>query len=232
MITPSSNTVLEPACTAMLSGVPGVTVHFARVRVLQISLDAASAAQFGQAPMLDAAGLLADARVHAICWNGTSASWLGLDRDRALCAAITAQTGIPATSASLATAELLRRAGAREFGLVTPYTDDVQAGIIATYAALGLTCVAERHASLAENFAFAGLDPATLAAMIRDVASAGPQAISVLCTNLRGSGLAAQLEPELGVRILDSTACALWGALRLAGVDTAQVQGWGSLFAL
>jgi maleate isomerase len=130
MITPSSNTVLEPACAAMLRAVPHVTAHFARVRVTRIGLDASAAAQFDPAPMLAAASLLADAKVQAICWNGTSASWLGLDHDEALCAAIEQQTGVPATSASLATVALLRGAKVRRFGLVSPYTPDVQRRII------------------------------------------------------------------------------------------------------
>jgi maleate isomerase len=232
MITPSSNTVLEPMCAAMLTGLSDVTAHFARLRVTRIALDRASAEQFDTAPMQDAASLLADAHVHSLCWNGTSASWLGLGQDEAICAAITERTGVPATSASLATAELLRRARVTRFGLVTPYTGDVQARIVATFAELGFTCVAERHAGIAENYAFATLDEAALGAMVREVAAAGPQAISILCTNLRGAAIAAALEAELGVLMLDSTACALWGSLRAAGVAPSRVSGWGSLFVL
>ena len=232
MITPSSNTVLEPMCAAMLTGLPDVTAHFGRLRVTRIALDRGSAEQFDTAPMQEAASLLTDARVHSLCWNGTSASWLGLGQDEAVCAALTERTGVKATSASLATVELLRRAGVTRFGLVTPYTEDVQASIVATYAGLGFTCVGERHAGIAENYAFAHLDEAGLTAMVRDVAAAGPRAISILCTNLRGAAIAATLEAELGVLMLDSTACALWGSLRAAGVAPLRVSGWGSLFGL
>ena len=63
MLTPSSNTVLEPLTAAML----------------------------------------ADARLDAICWNGTSGAWLGLEVDRVLCEAVAARiAGIPATTATLA----------------------------------------------------------------------------------------------------------------------------------
>ena len=232
MITPSSNTVLEPACAEMLRGVPGVSAHFARLRVTRISLDTGATAQFDPAPMVDAAMLLADARVQSICWNGTSASWLGLAQDEAICRAIEDRTGIPATSASLATAELFRRAGVTRYGLVSPYTADVQARIAETYAALGFDCVAERHSGIADNFSFSEVTEAELSEMIRSVAAAGPQAISILCTNLRGAALAPALEAELGVRVFDSTACALWSALRLAGTPPGSVTGWGSLFAL
>ena len=39
MLTPSSNTVLEPLTTAMLADLPNATAHFARFRVLKISMD-------------------------------------------------------------------------------------------------------------------------------------------------------------------------------------------------
>ena len=85
MLTPSSNTVLEPVSQAMLAGVPEVSVHFARFRVTEISLRDEASAQFQQARLLEAADLLADAKVDVIAWNGTSASWLGFDADRRLC---------------------------------------------------------------------------------------------------------------------------------------------------
>ncbi len=230
MITPSSNTVLEPACAAMLREMPGITAHFARLRVTRIALDGDASAQFDVAPMVDAASLLADAKVAAICWNGTSASWLGLQQDEAICAAITRHTGIPATSASLATIALFRRAGVVRYGLVTPYTTDVQERIVAQYAGLGFTCVAERHGGITDNFSFAELAPQSVAGMVRDVAAAAPDAISILCTNLDGAALAAELERETGIPVYDSTAAAVWASLRLAGCNTGAVHGWGSLF--
>jgi hypothetical protein len=86
MITPSSNSILEPVTSAMLANVAGITAHFARFRVTEIALDAAALNQFDASAMLPAADLLADTKVDAIAWNGTSASWLGASRDRSLCA--------------------------------------------------------------------------------------------------------------------------------------------------
>jgi len=125
MITPSSNSVLEPVTSAMLHGVADITTHFSRFRVTEIALDAAALSQFDASAMLPAADLLADAMVDAVAWNGTSASWLGLDRDQALCAAITARTGIAATTCVLGLHALYEKVGVRRLGLVSPYTDDV-----------------------------------------------------------------------------------------------------------
>ena len=231
MLTPSSNTVLEPLTTAMLAGLPEVTAHFARFRVTEIALSTDALAQFDDSAILAAAELLSHARVDAIVWNGTSSGWLGFDADHRLCERITARTGIAAGTAMLALNELLRSRGARRLGLVTPYVPDVQARIIANYRGLGVDCVAERHLGIQDNFAFAEVAPASLAQHVRAAAAAGPDAIAITCTNLPAAPLVAGLETELGVPIYDTVATALWGALRLAGVDTRRVQGWGGLFA-
>jgi maleate isomerase len=67
--------------------------------------------------------------------------------------------------------------------------------------------------------------------MTRAVAAENPQAIMIVCTNLRAAPLVEQLEQETGIPIYDSLSAVVWRALRLAGVDTAPIKGWGRLFA-
>ena len=232
MITPSSNTVLEPMTAALLAGAHHISSHSARIRVTSISMGGGSTAQFDTAPMLEAGRLLADAKVGAICWNGTSAGWLGPDRDRAILADVAAETGIPATSAVLDTLEALRLLDAPGFGLVTPYVADVQERVRANFEAEGFACVADRRLDITDNFAFAEVPEATVERMIREVAEDGAEAIVVLCTNLRGARLAERLEAELGIVLLDSVSVALWGAIRAAGGDPSAIRGWGRLFEL
>jgi len=229
-LTPSSNTILEPVASAMVAGLPDVSVHFGRFRVTEISLNEAALGQFEYEPMLEAASLLADAKVQVICWNGTSASWLGLDKDRDLGAAITDRTGIPATSSVLALAEIFRLTGVERFGLVTPYLDEIQEKIIPNFQQEGFECVAERHLNDKGNFSFSEASAETLTSMVREVARAKPQAITILCTNLKGGPLVERLEQEIGIPIYDSVATAIWGSLRLAGADPHRVEGWGRLF--
>jgi maleate isomerase len=230
MLTPSSNTVLEPVTARMLSGLPGVTAHFGRFRVTEIGLGARALAQFEPQPMLDAAGLLADARCDAICWNGTSAGWLGFERDLELCRKIEEHTGIPACSSVLSLAEVLRSTGVARIGMVSPYTGDVAEAICANFRREGVELAAERHAGEKVNFAFSAVDPQWIAGSAREVAQAGAQAISIFCTNMDGASLAEDLERELGIPVYDSIALALWGSLRLAQIPTSRVQGWGRLF--
>jgi maleate isomerase len=232
MLTPSSNTVLEPATARLLAETPEITAHFQRLRVLQIGLSPNLSAQFDSAPMVQAAEFLADAKVHALCWNGTSGSWLGLAADRALCAAATEATGIPCTTATLALHEALALLGAKRVALVAPYVAEIQDAIVAQLAAAGITTVAERHLDDPGNYSFADHTAARVDALVREVAAEKPDAIIINCTNFRGTEGAAMIEAETGIPVLDSIAVSLWGALRAAGADTTLLARHGRLFTL
>ncbi|WP_407050847.1 Asp/Glu/hydantoin racemase [Methyloraptor flagellatus] len=213
MLTPSSNTVLEPVTAAMLGPEGDVTAHFSRFKVTEIALSDAALGQFDAEPMLAAADLLGHAKVDVVTWNGTSASWLGLDRDRALAAAIAARTGIRATTCVLSLFDLMRAKGIGSIGLVTPYTADVQAEIAKVYASEGIVVAAESHLGIRDNFSFGLVDRPTLDRQIATVAAARPEAIVILCTNVAGGPHVARWEAEHGVPVIDSVAVTLWGAL-------------------
>ncbi len=236
MLTPSSNTTLEPVTSAMVSDVPGASAHFSRFQVREIALSPTALGQFDPAGILAAAGLLADAHCQVIGWSGTSASWLGFDTDERLCERIRAQTGALASTSVLALNEALRLSGTTRLGLLTPYRDDVQAAIVANYAAAGVTCV-EAHLGIQENFAFGAVTEDQVRAMAQRVmdvpAQQRPQALTILCTNVRAAHLALELEARHGVPVFDSVSTVVWQSLRLAEVDPAPLAArWGSLFAL
>lgn len=231
VLTPSSNTALEPLTSAMVATLPDCSAHFARFRVTKISLSAQALGQFDDTKILAAAELLADAKVDAIGWSGTSAGWLGFDTDRRLCERIAERTGIPATTAVLALNELLALRGITRLALVTPYTDDVQQRIVDNYRSIGIDVVAERHLGICVNHEFALVEPDRLLELMRDVAADRPEAITTFCTNLRAAPLAEALEGECDVPLLDTVSTTVWGLLRAAGADPAAVRGWGRLFS-
>jgi maleate isomerase len=234
MLTPSSNTTLEPVTSRMLAELPEASAHFARFKVTEIALSGNALAQFDLTGILAAAELLSHARCPVIGWSGTAAGWLGFEADRHLCEAIERQTGARACTSVLALNEIFALTGVRRFGLVSPYRDDVQAAIIANYARAGFECVAERHLGLQDNFSFSEVTAEQLRSMLREVmrgpASTRPDALTIFCTNLAGAPLVEEMEQELGVPIYDSIATVVWKALRLAGADTRRVTRWGRLF--
>ena len=230
MLTPSSNTVLEPLTAAMLSELPDASAHFARFRVLKISMEDDALGQFKNEPMLAAAELLADAQVQSICWNGTSSGWLGFDTDRTLIAEIEARTGVRACSSILAMNELLEKLGARRVAFVTPYLDEIQNRILANYRAEGYEIAGEKNLGDPGNFSFATYSEADILEMCRAVATEKPDAITIYCTNFRGARLAPIIETETGIPVLDSVSTALWKSMQVAGDDPSRIKGWGQLF--
>ena len=231
MLTPSSNTVLEPLTTAILAGVPEASAHFGRFRVTEISLAPKALGQFDSSKIIEAAGLLADAKVGVIAWNGTSAGWLGLERDEKLCAEIAAATGIPACTSTLALREVMRERGHGTLGLVSPYVDEVQRRIVANFGADGMKVTAERHLGVSVNWDFSQAGEEDLTRMVREVAAARPDAIATYCTNLRAAHLVAAWEREFGIPVYDSISVVVWKALKVCGVDPRRIRGWGRLFA-
>ncbi|NDZ13794.1 Asp/Glu/hydantoin racemase [Variovorax sp. WS11] len=230
VLTPSSNTALEPLTSALAACVPGCSAHFSRFKVTEIALSAQALGQFDDSKILAAAELLADAKVDVIGWSGTSSGWLGFDADRRLVERIRERTGVAATTAVLALNELLALRGVKRLALVTPYTGDVQQKIVDNYRRIGIEVVAERHLGIRVNHDFAGVEPERLRELMREVATAKPEAITTFCTNLRAAPLAEAVEAELGIPLLDTVSTTVWGQLRAAGVDPAQVRGWGGMF--
>jgi maleate isomerase len=236
VLTPSSNTRLEPLTSAMLAATPSVTAHFSRFRVVDVGLGAAG--QFDPGPIVEAAGLLADARVDSIVWSGTSGGWRGIADDQALCAAISAATGVPATTSTLALLAALRLLGARRLGLVTPYPADMHEAVARTFAAAGLDVVAAASDGFTtSNWELSTLPAERIGAMVEKVAATlpagqGPEAITVFCTNLAAAEHVETWEATFGIPVLDSVALAVWHALELSGYSGPRPVGWGKLFSL
>src|SRR5690625_1538677 len=230
VLTPSSNTVLEPFTSRIVTGLDNVSAHFSRFTVTEISMSDDSFQQFDDSNILFAAELLAHAKVDAIPWSGTSASWLGFDVDEKLCERIQSVTGIKTTTSVLALNELLKINNIRSLGLVSPYLPDIQNKIIGNYAEIGVEIVSERHLGIQDNFSFGCVTEEEIMQLIREVSQGKPDAITTMCTNLRGTALAEATETQCGMPLYDSVSTVIWKSLKLADYDTSTVKGWGNLF--
>jgi len=148
-------------------------------------------------------------------WGGTSASWLGPEHDRTFCAAVERETGVPTMSCVLAMNALIGTKADFSLGLVTPYTADVHSEIIETYRALGVLCGAGANYGGKLSSDFADLKPAIIEQMVREVFVSRPDAIFIMCTNLRGALVASRLSTELQLSIVDSAAITIDAGLKL-----------------
>lgn len=214
-IIPSSNTVFEDSLWR--SGLVGkqISAHVSRVPVRVISAKAKSLDQFNRTAMIEAAQRVADAGVALIIWAGTAASWLGFARDADLAADITARTGVAATTTLLEINRRLADLGVRRIGLVTPYVAEVEARIIANYAAIGVEVAAAERLGLTVNTDFAAVAPERIAAMVARTASAGCDAITITCTNFAGADIAPAMAARTGTPVIDSVAATIERAARL-----------------
>ena len=228
MIVPSSNTCLEPQSYRILGDRDDVTIHFARIQVTRIALDDSSDRQFDAPAMRAAAEILATADVDVIAWNGTSGSWLGADHDRELVKGIQDATGIPATTSTLAYMEAFRSFGTERIGLFTPYTEDVNERIVASYERDGIKTLDHRFLGLSDNESFARVSDAEMRPGSLELAALNPDALVYLCTNLYGANIAEEIEAVMGVPVLDSVAVTLWHCLKMAGAPLLSPR-WGRL---
>jgi maleate isomerase len=227
-ITPSANTVVERVTLGILRGFPAISPHFSRTSV--VGARDPFPASYDFEDMLAAARLLADARLDVIAWNGSKAGSIDFALDHELVERIVRLTGAPSTTATLAIDGVFREDRVTRFALACPYDDAYRDRIVATFGREGYTCVAARNAGLTDNYSFSQIPTDTIVAMLREVARARPQAIVTFCTNFPAAPLVAEMEEELSIPIYDTVTMAVWGALRLTGVDLRPGRAWGRVF--
>jgi maleate isomerase len=237
ILTPSSNTALEPLTQALLStlnaSLPShiITVHFSRFPVTTISLSPSGLAQFDLDPIISSAQLLAHAEVDIIGWSGTSAGWLGFDKDVVLCDQIKKATGIKATTSVLALNKALALWEVKNLGLVTPYRDDVQTEIVRNYRGVGIEIgeEMERHLRVEKNNDIADVGEEVLDGLVDEVVGK-VDAVSTFCTNLVAAQRVEFWEKKYGKPVFDTVTTVIWDMLRECDVDATKLEGWGLIF--
>ncbi|MEW9584388.1 GAF domain-containing protein [Paraburkholderia sp. DGU8] len=230
-ITPSSNTALELLTTQMTHPISDrVSTHFSRVPVKTLTLDTRDVDQFQTQRMADAGALLKDGGMNAMLWGGTSGSWTGkgFRADLTLCDEIGRVTGVPASTASLAQVEVLKRYGIKHFGLAVPYFEAPTRNIIDAYGAEGFTAVKSARLDETESIRVADVPFERIKQLLREADSSQAECIVVAGTNLPATVVVDEMEAELGKPIFDSIGVMLWKALQMTGINV-PLHGWGKL---
>ncbi|WP_423798278.1 maleate cis-trans isomerase family protein [Neobacillus sp. SAB-20_R2A] len=232
MLTPSSNTALEPICSRMLHEVPEVTCHYSRFEVTKISLEQDSLSQFNMEPMLRAAELLAHAEVDVIAWNGTSGGWIGFDVDRKLCEEITKRTGIPATTSMLSQIRAFKEHDIKSVHLVTPYISEINRLIAEQYKnECGIETVNSSGLNITHNRSFSLVPQERIEEQINEVTVSPADALSIVCTNFPPVARVNYYEEKYNMPMYDTINVLIWECLKMVDVDPAKVKGWGALFS-
>jgi len=228
---PSANIVVETLTQALLRPMPEVAALFTRIPKRGAGDPFPDSHDWSA--LEDAAALLADAKPDALIFNAGKGAAIGLAQDRELAARIWQKFGLPLTTPGLALIRALRVLNIQKIALAGPHKQSYNHSVSIGLAVEGIETVAEASLGLTDNLSYAGVDRAELAMMIRRVGRAkGVQAVVVWNTNCFAAPLAAGLEAELGIPVLDATALGVWDGLRLAGVGARLAPEWGRLFAL
>lgn len=126
----------------------------------------------------------------------------------------------------------LRALNAHRIAVLTPYSDEVNAGIRAYVEQAGFEVVVMGSFKERDDRTVARISPAAIAdAAEQLVAGSGAEALFVSCTSLRLVEQVAALEARIGIPATSSNHALGWHCLRLAGVDDS-LPRFGRLFTL
>jgi maleate isomerase len=209
----------------------GVSCHFQR-----LPRDGATLTRESLVAMMTTVGeqsrALAGIDIRVIMCACTSGSFLdGTESAWTLGANVTAATGIPGITTTVAVVDALRSLEARRIFMVTPYPEDITRREAEVFEAMGFEIVSWRTFGCAESEMIRRLTSADVERLVLSECSAAKaaDAVFVSCTNLMTMDRIPSLERKLGMPVVSSNSATLWRALREAGAPVADLVA-GCLF--
>jgi maleate isomerase len=220
VIVPSFNTTMEYEFWRMAP--PGISIHSSRIAHTE-DTDEAFLHMVQVAP--EAAQLLAHAKVKAILFACTAASFVRPGIDQEVIRNIEAATQTPTTTTATAIKEALDQLGVKAVSIASPYPQELNDLLAKYLQSFGFKIVSQKGLNV-ECPAF--LPPSHAYQVAKDVNRKETEAIVISCTNFRSLEVVEQLEKELGKPVISSNTAAMWGLLRLAGIKE-KIPGAGKL---
>lgn len=229
LIVLASDQTIEHEFRLMLN-LPGVAVYESRIyNANDITPDSLRAmeSEIAQATRLILPGVALD----VVGFGCTSASML-LGEDTIGARIHEARPGIAFTTPVTGAFAGLRALQARRIAVLTPYSDEVNAGIRDYVERAGFEVAAIGSFKERDDRVVARITPAAIAdAAERLVVGSDAEALFVSCTSLRLVEQVAALEARIGIPATSSNHALGWHSLRLAGVADSLPQ-FGRLFTL
>jgi arylmalonate decarboxylase len=228
LITPSTNTTLEPELARMAPD--GVAVHASRV--YQAGGQQPPSYRRMADDVATAATLLATAEVDVVAFGCTSCTYfVPPDEIRDT---MTETCRCPAVLTADAVVAALRELEITRVSLIGPRTRYVTDREVGFLEASGFEVVASACLGLGateeERRAIGRVPPQAVHRLARAANRAEAEAIFVSCTQLPTVAMIAELEGLLGKPVVTSNQATLWHSLRTIGVVD-RVQGFGELLA-
>lgn len=215
LIVPSSNSTLEPEMKALCP--EGVEAYATRIAFTPDEQGLRDMRRHvGRASRELAAEGLSD----IIAFGCTVGSMMeGKGYDEAICAEITADTGIPAITTTTAVIAALKALGVSRVAVATPYTrkiNEIEGRALRSYG-VDVVRIRGYHEDVADerftNRMIGDLGEEDVYAFAQTVDSESAQCLFISCTNFRTLGVIGRLEQCLGKPVLSSNLCMAWLAL-------------------
>jgi maleate isomerase len=216
VIVPSSNTSTEIDFAAWAP--PEVALHSARMWMVDATLEAAEAFVDDTAPKAarDLGTLEPDAVVFACTAAGAT---LGKEAEDRLVERLGELAGAPVVSTNAAVAAEMASHGAKRIAVITPYTPDITAGVVASRERDGYEVVHAAGMEIELNRDIGRVEPERLIDFAcAELAARSFDLIFVSCTNLRTADAIGPLQDRFGVPVVTSNAASMRAALDLLGL--------------
>jgi maleate isomerase len=207
LIVPSSNSVIEVDFYRRLPA--DATLHTARMYLEETTPEGESAMLDEHLPV--AISDLRTVRPDVMVFGCTSAGALrGNAYEAELIKRIAEETGAETFSVAASVRRVIREAGGRRVGVITPYVDSLNDKIRQSLQDDGLEVAGIHGLGITENFAIAEVEPARIAEFASECfADSDIDLLFASCTNFRAIDAREEIHAALGVPVVTSNQAAL-----------------------
>lgn len=232
VITPASNTIVQPEYDAMRPA--GVTNQMTRVLIpdTPVGTEGEFAAMMSDVrssieTALDTAMACSPAAV--VLGMSAETFWEGAMDANALQTHLEARAGVKVILGAQACQTAIQRyGGIRRISLITPYMPSGDAQVRRTFTDAGFEVINLLGLKSNSPLLMAHESPERLRRAVREVDDPSVELIIQVGTNLAFANVAAEAERWLGKPVLAVNTCTYWHALRTSGIGD-KIDGFGSL---
>ena len=159
-----------------------------------------------------------------IVYGCTAASFIaGLEADRVLADQLAAMHATPVVTATGSMLAELREAGVKTVGLVTPYSDEVNASLTAVLAGAGITVTQVERLPAPDVEALGRLTAEDAAGAACRLAGCQMDAAFIACSQLPTAAILARVTETLGVPVFSSIQASAAQAMKQVGAHSGKL---------
>lgn len=231
LVIPSTNTTAQPEIDALR--IPGVTLHTGRIPIQQKKIAGDAAYLEHVAAMRNGIKKASDEVLtcgpdHLIMGVALEAFWGGAVGAADLEERLSEDSKVPVTIGSTAMRDAAQTFRVERLAILTPHMPKGDHEIVAYFEQSGFEVKRIKGLSCNSPRAIAQVPTNVIEESLRALDGDDVDAILQLGTNLAGSAVAANLEPQLGKPVIAINPACYWHALR-ANKITDQISGHGRL---